>query len=275
MEVHLRISLELWLKRLLVSGFPKVFEIGRIFRNEGQSREHVQDYTQLESYEAFADMRIGMDFIQELYRRIAKEVYHRYAFTIHGHDVDFAADWPEISFCEVIRGSYGIDPLTCTEEEAIAAVQKADITVGEALNRARAVDQLWKVERKKIVGPAFLTGVPVYLEPLAKRTESDARIVERFQVILAGSEMGKGFSELNDPKISVRDSRSSKIFAMQEMTKPSASMRNSSERWNTACPLRSDSAFPSASSRSLRIARYTRRSFSSATSTRIISLSHK
>lgn len=198
-EMYLRISLELWLKRLLVAGFPKVFEIGRIFRNEGQSREHAQDYTQLESYEAYADMRTGMRLIQDLYRRIAKEVYHRYTFTINGHDIDLAADWPEIDFCETIRAAYGIDPLSCSEEAALAAAARAGIASDEVLNKARAIDYLWKTQRKKISGPAFLTGVPVYLEPLAKRMDSNPDVAERFQVILAGSEMGKGFSELNDP----------------------------------------------------------------------------
>jgi lysyl-tRNA synthetase class 2 len=199
-QVSLRISLELWLKRLLVAGFPKVFEIGRIFRNEGQSREHLQDYTQLESYEAFKDMRQGMKFVQELYRRIAKDVYGRYSFSIGDHTVDFAEDWEEIDFCRKIHERFGVDPLTCTEDEAIQAVRDAKIEVGEALNKARAIDHLWKSIRKGISGPAFLINVPVYLEPLAKRSADDNRIVERFQILIAGSEMGKGFSELNDPQ---------------------------------------------------------------------------
>lgn len=198
-DVSLRISLELWLKRLLVAGFPKVFEIGRIFRNEGQSREHLQDYTQIESYEAFTDMRHGMQFVQELYRAIAKEVYGQYTFTIADHVVDLAEDWKELDYCAQIRERFGVDPLECSEEEAIQAVHNAQITVGETLNKARAIDHLWKAIRKGISGPAFLVNVPVYMEPLAKRSTDDSRVVERFQVILAGSEMGKGFSELNDP----------------------------------------------------------------------------
>ncbi|RJQ34636.1 lysine--tRNA ligase [Candidatus Parcubacteria bacterium] len=199
-DVSLRISLELWLKRLLVAGFPKVFEIGRIFRNEGQSREHLQDYTQWESYEAYKDMRYGMKFVQDLYRRIAKDVYGKYTFEINGHTVDFAAEWTEVDFCKAINEKFGIDPLKCSEGEAIQAVRDAQIQVGERLNKARAVDHLWKAIRKSVSGPAFLVNVPVYLEPLAKRSKEDDRIVERFQILLAGSEMGKGFSELNDPQ---------------------------------------------------------------------------
>jgi lysyl-tRNA synthetase class 2 len=198
-DVSLRISLELWLKRLLVAGFPKVFEIGRIFRNEGQSREHLQDYTQIESYEAYSDMQKGMEFIKELYRTIAKEVYGKYSFDINGHSVDLAEEWQVVNFCDIVKERYGVDPISCTEDEAIQAVRDAQIQVGEALNKARAVDHLWKGIRKSMSGPAFLVNVPAYMEPLAKRSASNPDVVERMQVILAGSEMGKGFSELNDP----------------------------------------------------------------------------
>jgi len=198
-DVFLRISLELWLKRLLVAGFPKVFEIGRIFRNEGQSREHLQDYTQLETYEAFSDMHKGMQFVQDLYRHNVKEVYGKYTFEIGEHSVDFAEEWPLVNFCDEIEKEFGINPALCSDDEAIQAARDAQIDLGENPNKARAVDILWKSIRKKISGPAFLIGVPVYLEPLAKRSPDDERIVERFQVLLAGSEMGKGFSELNDP----------------------------------------------------------------------------
>ena len=201
MDVYLRISAgELWQKRLLVAGYPKVFEIGRIFRNEGQSREHLQDYTQIESYEAYSDMQKGMDFLKELYRFVVKEVYGKYTFEIHGHTVDFADEWEVLDFCTLIKERFGIDPLACSEEEAIQAVRDAQIEVGERLNRARAVDHLWKAIRKGISGPAFLTNIPVYLEPLAKRSASEERVVERVQIIIAGSEVGKGFSELNDPQ---------------------------------------------------------------------------
>ena len=200
-DVYLRISAgELWQKKLLIAGFPKVFEIGRIFRNEGQSREHLQDYTQLESYEAYSDMRKGMEFLTELYRHIVKVVYGKYTFDINGHTVDFAEDWQKLDFCELIKKKYGVDPLTCTEDEAIQAVRDAKIQVGETLNLTRAIDHLWKSIRKTISGPAFLVTIPVYLEPLAKRAANDERIVERVQIIIAGSEVGKGFSELNDPQ---------------------------------------------------------------------------
>lgn len=201
MDVYLRISAgELWQKRLLVAGFPKVFEIGRIFRNEGQSREHLQDYTQLETYEAYSDMHKGMQFTQDLYRHVAQETYGKQTFSINGHEVDLSKEWEEVDFCKAIEKAYGINPLTATEDEAITAAKKANVPFNETPNKARAIDLLWKHIRKSITGPAFLTGVPVYLEPLAKRSASNPEVVERLQVLLAGSEMGKGFSELNDPQ---------------------------------------------------------------------------
>lgn len=198
-DVYLRISAgELWQKRLLMAGFPKVFEIGRIFRNEGQSREHLQDYTQLESYEAYSDMEKGMTFVVELYRHIAREVYGAYTFTIGEHTVDLADSWETIDFNACIRDAYGVDPVSVTERDLVHAALRAG--ADNIPNRARAVDYLWKKVRKTVSGPAFLVGVPAYMEPLAKRSPENPAIVERFQVIVAGSEMGKGYSELNDPQ---------------------------------------------------------------------------
>ena len=199
-DVYLRIALELWLKRMLVAGYPKVFEIGRVFRNEGQSREHLQDYTMFESYEAYSDLEKGMRFVQELYRHVAKEVYGKYTFEIGEHTVDLAEAWPVLDFSELLKKEFVLDPTRCSEEDAVNAAKDAGVVFGAAPNKARAVDHLWKLLRKKISGPAFLTGVPVYLEPLAKCSREDKETVERLQVILAGSEMGKGFSELNDPE---------------------------------------------------------------------------
>ncbi|MDQ1300068.1 MAG: lysyl-tRNA synthetase, class [Patescibacteria group bacterium] len=200
-DVYLRISAgELWQKMLLVGGLPKTFEIGRIFRNEGMSREHLQDYTQLEFYQAYSDYEEGMRMVTDMYRFVAQETFGTLEFTIGEHQVDLAKDWEVYDFCEVIQKEYGIDPLTVTLEEVKAALKKAGIEKdAESMSIGRGVDLLWKRIRKGISGPGFLIGVPVYLEPLAKRSEKNGEVVERFQIILAGSEMGKGFSELNNP----------------------------------------------------------------------------
>lgn len=199
-EVYLRISAgELWQKRLLIAGLPKVFEIGRIFRNEGQSREHLQDYTQFEFYEAYADVQKGMEMTRDLFRHIAERVYGKQQFEVHGHSFDLSKEWETIDFCAAVEKQFGVHPVTCTEEEALAAAKKAGIDLGEGGNKSRAIDNLWKQIRKNVSGPAFLVNVPVYLEPLAKRDAKNPETVERMQVVLAGSELAKGYSELNDP----------------------------------------------------------------------------
>jgi lysyl-tRNA synthetase class 2 len=201
MDVYLRISAgELWQKRLMVAGLPKVFEIGRIFRNEGMSAEHAQDYTQLEFYEAFKDYEAGMDMVTELYRAVADKVYGTRSFKIKDFSVDLGADWERYDYCALIKKEFNVDPLTATADEVRAALEDKKIPYEQkGFNLERGVDTLWKHIRKSLAGPGFLIGVPAYMEPLAKRSVKDPRIVERFQVILGGSEMGKGYSELNDP----------------------------------------------------------------------------
>jgi len=199
-DVFLRISAgELWQKKLLVAGFPRVFEIGRIFRNEGISNEHLQDYTQLEYYMAYADYEKGMEMTKELYRLIGEKVFGTTKFTIRGMEVDLAKEWEVYDFCKVIEEKFGINPLDTTEKEVLTALDKNNIERESDTNIERGIDLLWKSLRKTIAGPGFLIGVPVSMEPLAKKNRNNPKTVERFQVILAGSEMGKGFSELNDP----------------------------------------------------------------------------
>lgn len=210
MEVYLRISAgELWQKKLLVGGMPRTFEIGRIFRNEGISNEHLQDYTQLEYYMAYADYNLGMDMTKELYRLIAQKTFGTTKFKIKGFDIDLASEWEVYHFSELIEKKFGINPITEIYSKTNARVTESDLkeiceSAGIAYepaeeNITRTIDNLWKVLRKEIAGPGFLVGVPVSMEPLAKRNRENPNVVERFQVILAGSEMGKGFSELNDP----------------------------------------------------------------------------
>jgi len=203
-DVYLRISAgELWQKRLIVAGLPKVFEIGRIFRNEGMSAEHAQDYTQVEFYESFKDYESGMTMITDLYRTIADTVYGTRVFSIKGVDIDLDKDWEIYDFCALMKSEYGFDPrdvAAMSDAEAHALMKKHDPAFdGSEEGIGRVVDVLWKRIRKNLTGPGFLINVPVYMEPLAKKSTKDPRVVERFQVMIAGSEIGKGFSELNDP----------------------------------------------------------------------------
>jgi lysyl-tRNA synthetase class 2 len=200
-DVYLRISAgELWQKKLLVAGIPRTFEIGRIFRNEGISNEHLQDYTQLEYYMAYADYVQGMEMTKDLYRLIAEKTFGTTTFSIRGYEVDLNKEWETYDFVQVIKDNYDIDPLDTTLAAVEEQLNNNDIAYEKAtISIERGIDLLWKKVRKALSGPGFLINVPVYLEPLAKRNRSNFQTVERFQVILAGSEMGKGFSELNDP----------------------------------------------------------------------------
>lgn len=200
LDVYLRISPELWLKRLMVAGFPKVFEIGRIFRNEGMDAEHLQDYTQMEFYWAYADYNDGMKLVEEMYKYIAEKTFGTLKFNIKGFKVDLGKKWQVYDFKKTILKETGIDISKTDLEEITMTLRKLKIEYdNKGWNLTRAIDTLWKHCRKQISGPGFLINVPVELEPLAKRKADDKAVVERFQIILAGSEMGKGFSELNDP----------------------------------------------------------------------------
>ena len=201
MDVYLRISCgELWQKELMVAGFEKVFEIGRIFRNEGMDAEHLQDYTQMEFYWAYADYEQGMKFVEEMYKYVIEKTFGKLKFKIRGFDVDFGQKWEKYDFKSTIAkyAKVNIDEASLPEMEKALKKLKIDYDKN-GFNITRAIDNLWKYCRKNISGPGFLINVPVVMEPLAKRMEKNPNMVQRFQVIIGGSENGKGFSELNDP----------------------------------------------------------------------------
>lgn len=197
-DVFLRISIgELWQKRLMAAGFPKTFEIGRAYRNEGTSPEHLQEFTNMEFYWAYADYKDGMQIVKDLYRTIATEVFGKTKFTARGHTFDLADEWPEIDYVEEIKKQTGINVLTASKTEMEAKLQELKVSY-EGDNQERLTDTLWKYCRKQIAGPAFLINHPVMVAPLAKK-QKGKETVEMFQPIIAGSEVGRGYSELNDP----------------------------------------------------------------------------
>lgn len=201
MDVYLRISMgELWQKRLMVAGFEKTFEIGRQFRNEGMDAEHLQDYSQMEFYWAYADYEMGMGFVEEMYKFIAKKTFGTLKFKIRGFDVDLGKKWEKYDYTSTIAKYTGVNIDEASLPEIEKSLQKLKIDYDKkGFNITRAIDNLWKFCRKNISGPGFLINVPATIEPLAKRLEKNPKLVQRFQVILAGSENGKGYSELNDP----------------------------------------------------------------------------
>lgn len=199
-DVFLRISMgELWQKRLLVAGFDKTFEIGRQFRNEGISREHLQDYSQMEFYWGYANYEEAMKLVEELYKSTAKEVFGTTKFEINGFSVDLAKKWQRLDYVTMIRRYLKIDVLKASEIELRNKIVKLRLEHKKSDTRGRMIDTLWKSIRGTIAGPAFLINHPVEVSPLAKRMEKNPKLTERYQIIIAGSELGNGYSELNDP----------------------------------------------------------------------------
>lgn len=198
LDVFMRISVgELWQKRLMAAGFPKTFEIGRVYRNEGSSPEHVQEFTNCEFYMAYADYEDGMKLVEELYRKVALEVFGTTKFTTRGHTFDLSDEWKRVDYRDEVMRQTGVDITTATLEELTAKADELKIKY-EGINQERLIDTLWKYCRKNIAGPAFLINHPLLVAPLAKKN-SDGVTAQIFQPILAGSEIGKGYSELNDP----------------------------------------------------------------------------
>ncbi|MFA6608796.1 MAG: lysine--tRNA ligase [Candidatus Paceibacterota bacterium] len=198
LSVFMRISVgELWQKRLMAAGFPRTFEIGRVYRNEGSSPEHVQEFTNCEFYMAYADYEDGMALVKGLYLTIANEVFGTTTFTTRGHTFNLAGEWKKIDYTDEIFRQTAIDIRKSTDDEIKEKLQSLKVKY-EGVNRERLIDTLWKYCRKNISGPAFLINHPLIVAPLAKKNP-DGETAQVFQVILAGSEIGKGYSELNDP----------------------------------------------------------------------------
>lgn len=198
MPVFLRISVgELWQKRLMAGGFARTFEIGRVYRNEGTSPEHAQEFTNMEFYQSFADFEDGMKLVREMYIKIAQDVFGTTQFNSRGHSFDLSDEWKRIDYTEEIEKQTGINIQNATDEEIVAKLEELGVKY-DGKNRERLTDTLWKYCRKNISGPAFLVAPPVLVAPLAK-SNVDGRTVQMFQPIIAGSEVGRGYSELNDP----------------------------------------------------------------------------
>jgi len=201
MDVYLRISMgELWQKKLMVAGLEKTFEIGRQFRNEGMDAEHLQDYSQMEFYWAYANYEMGMELVEEMYKYIAQEAFGTLKFKIKGFEIDLGKKWERYDYRETVLNMTGIDVLKASEKEIKAKLDELKVEYDpKGFNITRAMDNLWKYCRKQIAGPGFLVGTPITVSPLAKRDEKHPDLAQKFQPIIAGSEVGNGYSELNNP----------------------------------------------------------------------------
>jgi lysyl-tRNA synthetase class 2 len=228
LDMYLRIATELHLKRLVVGGLERVYEIGRIFRNEGMDTKHNPEFTTVELYEAYADFNDMMDLFEELLSSAAQDILGTYELEWQGEPIDLTPGWPRLTMAEAVKKYVGIDFMTITSDaEAVAAAKEKGIdmdgvepTWGCAL--FECFDQ--KVEGQ-LIQPTFITMHPVDVSPLAKRSPDDTRLTERFELFICRSEMGNAFSELNDPidqrqrflkQVELRDSGDDEAGMMDE-----------------------------------------------------------
>ncbi|MEK7603801.1 MAG: lysine--tRNA ligase [Patescibacteria group bacterium] len=199
-DLYLRIAPELHLKRLIVGGFDKIFEIGRIFRNEGIDREHLQDYTQMEMYWAYTDYEKLMKMTERLVKYVIKETLGNLEHEYRGKLINWNGEWKRYDYFNEFNKYTGIDLARATENELKKYAEKESIDTLFHVGRGRLIDVIFKKKvRMELWEPGFLVLPPVDIEPLAKRSPASSGKVERFQIVAGGTELGKGFSELNDP----------------------------------------------------------------------------
>ena len=202
-DMYLRIALELNLKRLIVGGYDKVYELGRVFRNEGMDIRHNPEFTMLELYASYQDYHDMMDITEEIFSRTAKEVLGTTKINYQGQDIDLAPGWKRISMIDSIKEVTGIDFNEIkTDEEAVALAKEKKIEIPDKTKETRGdVISLFFDEyvEKTLIQPTFIYDYPVEISPLAKKSVKDPRMTERFEVFINGREYGNAFSELNDP----------------------------------------------------------------------------
>ncbi|MDH3686993.1 MAG: lysine--tRNA ligase [Myxococcales bacterium] len=199
--LYLRISDELYLKRLVIGGLDRVYEIGHDFRNEGVSRKHNPEFTMLECYQAYADFEEMMRLTEAMVQETAQSVLGTLEIVYQEQKIDLSGSWPRVRMDAAIREATGVDVLAAPDLAALRkAISAAGHPVPEAASWAKLVDELFSDHvEPELVQPTFVTHHPAALSPLAKRSPDDPRVVERFEVFVAGFELGNAFSELNDP----------------------------------------------------------------------------
>jgi lysyl-tRNA synthetase class 2 len=200
-DLYLRISDELYLKRLVIGGLDRVYEIAHNFRNEGVSRKHNPEFTMMECYQAYADYRDMMDLVESLVREIAERALGTTLVEYRGEKLDLGAPWPRVAMRDAIAEATGIDVLAAPDLPALReAALREGFDPGDAPTWATLVDALFSAHvEPRLVQPTLVTDYPRELSPLAKRSPEDPRLVERFEAFLGGMEIANAFSELNDP----------------------------------------------------------------------------
>ena len=201
LDMYLRIALELPLKRLLVGGMEAVYEIGRVFRNEGMDSKHNPEFTLMEAYLAYGNLEVMMDQTEAMFKKIAHDVYGRTTFNWCGEEINLDGKWLRISMTDAIKEKTGIDFKTVTLEEALKYAEEHHIEVQEHEKNIGHIINLFfeKYVEETLIQPTFLYGHPVEISPLTKRNPEDPRFVDRFELFIGGKEFANAYTELNDP----------------------------------------------------------------------------
>ncbi|EAF2521652.1 lysine--tRNA ligase [Listeria monocytogenes] len=201
MELYLRIALELHLKRLIVGGMDKVYEIGRVFRNEGTSTRHNPEFTMLESYAAYEDYEDVMNLVEGLVSTVCKQVNGTTEITYGEYKVDLTPNWSRIHMADAVKEYVGVDFWNVTsDEEARELAKKHDVPVTEHMTYGHILNEFFETHvEEKLIQPTFVYGHPVEISPLAKKNKEDERFTDRFELFIVGREHANAFSELNDP----------------------------------------------------------------------------
>ena len=198
-DFYLRISHELPLKRLLGGGFEKVYDIGPRFRNEGVDDEHLPEHIAFESYSAYQDYEDGMKLYEEMIKYVALETWGTLKFNVNGFEIDLDCEWPRIKYADLLKEKFDVDVFNPDKEQLIRILKENGVETNFDVSEARLIDHVWKLIRKTSAGPYWLVEEPLALSPLAKKSAENPLVTERFHPVIAGTEMGNGFSELNDP----------------------------------------------------------------------------
>lgn len=198
-KFYLRISQELPLKRLLGAGFEKVYDLGPRFRNENYSDEHLPEHIAMEWYAAYWDWKKGMTFMEDMYQTVLKQTFGTLQFTLGRFTVDMEKPWETWDYAATIQQHYDIDVYHTTIDEVASKLRENNLEVEKTDSIPRGIDKLWKNIRKDVAGPIWLVNTPKFISPLSKTNPENPQSVERFQPVIAGTELGNGFSELNDP----------------------------------------------------------------------------
>ena len=202
LDMYLRIALELPLKRLLVGGMEAVYEIGRVFRNEGMDLKHNPEFTLMEAYLAYSDLEGMMNLTENMYQTIAKEVMGKMTYNWYGYEINLEGPWKRISMVDAIKEKTGIDfKQEMTLDEALELAREHQIVVEEHEKTVGHIINLFfeKYVEETLIQPTFLYGHPVEISPLTKRNVEDPRFVDRFELFIAGREFANAYTELNDP----------------------------------------------------------------------------